>query len=88
MIYIKFNIRNPWSNRWSSGQSYTGRITEHKFWEIQFMKTADLICFEFHYSINQDHAGFSLELALAGYSGSFAFYDNRHWDYEKNDWQN
>ena len=86
MIYIKFNVRNPWSDRWSSGQSYSGEISEHKFWELQFMKTADLICFELSYSINQDHAGFNIELGLAGYSVSFSVYDNRHWDWENKTW--
>lgn len=87
MIYFKFNIRNPWSDRWSNSASYHGRVTENKTWELQFMKTADLICLEFSYTVQQDHAGFNFELALAGYCVSFMFYDNRHWDYEKNTWE-
>jgi hypothetical protein len=50
------------------------------------MKTADLICFELSYTINQDHAGFNIELGLAGYSVSFSVYDNRHWDWENKTW--
>ncbi len=87
MIYCKFNIRNPWSNRWDNISCYSGQISQHKFWELQFMKTTDLICFEFSYNIKQDHAGLQIEFGLAGYNACFQLYDNRHWDEELNEWQ-
>lgn len=33
-----------------------------------------------------DHAGTRFELGLFGYYLSLMIYDNRHWDYETNNW--
>ena len=34
-----------------------------------------------------DHAGFLLDIEILGLYFIFTIYDNRHWDYEKDQWQ-
>lgn len=46
--------------------------------------------FDFHLSFTrkQDHAGFQVNLELFELIFLwFSIYDNRHWNYERNDWQ-
>jgi hypothetical protein len=86
MINLEFSIRNPWISRWDSGVCWSGNLLKHKFWELQFMKTADIINFKFSITHRQDHAGLIFEIGLAGYTANFTIYDNRHWDTEKFRW--
>ena len=88
MIYFNVNIRNPrWWDRFESIRTWTGNTPiKNKFWEVQVMKSPELLRFEFEFTTQQDHAGINLELALLGYHIGFTFYDNRHWDYENNCW--
>lgn len=85
MIDIRFSLTNPWSNRFQSVYCKSGKTPiKHKFWEIQTMRTDELIAFEFRVSAMTDHAGANLWLGLLGYAINFQFYDNRHWDFEQN----
>lgn len=90
MIIFNINIRNPlWHDRFESLWVKAGStIWKHKHWEFQFMKVSDLFRIAFQWIVNQDHAGVRLELALLGYEFTAIFYDSRHWNYEKNDWEN
>jgi len=36
----------------------------------------------FRLATRTDHGGLMIDVGLLGYSFSFNFYDNRHWDYE------
>jgi hypothetical protein len=90
MIYFNVNIRHPkWWNRFENIKTWVGKTTwKNKYWEIQIIKNDNLLRVEFEYSIQQDHAGVNLELGLVGYEIHFTVYDNRHWNYEKNCWEN
>lgn len=90
MIYLNFNLRYPrWTERFATIRTWHGPTPfPNKYWEIQIIKNENLIRLEFEFTIKQDHAGANLELGLFGYEVHFTFYDNRHWDYEKNCWEN
>lgn len=90
MIYFNINIRNPlWYDRFASLWCKSGNtLWKNKHWELQFMKIEELFRIEFEYTVKQDHAGVRLELALLGYKLAASFYDSRHWNYEKNHWEN
>lgn len=81
MIHVNFNIRNPWSNFFKTGYVWSGNLIAHKFWELQAMRTSDIVCFNLSFSIRQDHAGFNFELGLLSFNISFTIYDHRHWDH-------
>jgi hypothetical protein len=88
MINFKFNLEIPWWNRFDSIKSWAGKTPfKNKFWEVQVMKSNDIVAVDLSITARTDHAGADLWLALLGYSVNFKFYDNRHWDYEKNIWQ-
>lgn len=88
MIYFNVNIRNPhWWNRFENIKCWMGATPiPHKFWELQIMKGPELLRVEFEFTTQQDHAGFRLELGLAGYTVSGNIYDNRHWNSEEGRW--
>ncbi len=88
MISFNFNIRNPWSSRWNCIKCLSGQLTKHKFWELQFDKTADVVSVDFRYTIRQDHAGLFVSFGLFGYDAILNVYDNRHWHEEKGRWIN
>lgn len=88
MINIAFNIRNPFSSRYSNIKCWNGTtLFKHKFWELQLSKTADLIDFFLRYTIKQSHAGLHVGFGLFGYSIEFNFYDCRHWNHILKRWQ-
>jgi hypothetical protein len=89
VIYLNLNIRNPkWWDRFESLWCKTGKTPfEHKFWEVQFMKTPELFRIEFNWTVQQDHAGVRFELGLVGYQLDMSFSDSRHWNYKNNCWE-
>lgn len=81
MIYFKTSISNPWSNRFANIFCKAGGTPfKNKFWEVELLKTNQLIGFEFSLTTRCDHAGVFLEVGLLGFSLSINFYDNRHWN--------
>jgi hypothetical protein len=83
MIDLHFSIRNPRSREWRNIRSWYGSTPiEHKFWEVEIIKSADLIAFTFSLTYRQDHAGIRLGTTLVGYEVQATVYDNRHWDDE------
>ena len=89
MISFNFNLRNPWSttfkNLWCRAYSTPFK---HRFIELELTQNCNLISFVFGYTVRQDHAGLTLEAGLFGYCLHFQFYDNRHWDYARGEWEN
>lgn len=83
MIYFGFNISNPWRNRFDNlwCRSYDTPF-KHKFLELELLEDSRIASFSFRLATRQDHSGLSMELGLLGYSFSFNFYDNRHWNNE------
>ena len=90
MIHLNFNLRLPkWYNRFENIKCWFGNTPiKNKYWEIQIIKNDNLFRFEFEYTIRQHHAGINLELGLFGYEIHATIYDNRHWNYEKEYWEN
>jgi hypothetical protein len=88
MINLKFSVTNPWWNRFDSLYSTSGSTPfKNKFWEIQTLKSDDILTFDLRVTTRQDHAGIDLWLGFFGYAVNLQFYDNRHWDSEVGDWQ-
>ena len=85
MISLNCNIRNPWSDRFKNlwCRSWSTPF-KNKFIELEVIRDATLVSFHFNWTIQQSHAGLSLEAGIFGYCIQFNFYDNRHWDYENN----
>ena len=85
MISFNFNIANPWSNSFKNlwNRTYDTPF-KNKFVELEVLRDSTIVSFMFRLASRQSHAGLSMELGLLGYSFKFNFYDNRHWDYEKN----
>lgn len=90
MINFSLNISNPfWNDRWTSLKYWScAKPVNHKSWEIQLMKSSELIGVDVDWTMRQDHAGIRVELALAGYKIAFSWCDTRHWHTEKNRWIN
>ena len=90
MITLSLSLSNPFSNIYSVVYVYdkTGKTwNPHKFWNLSICKGSSIIGFTFDFTTRQDHAGFSLEIELFGWSIEYRVYDNRHWDYENGCWE-
>lgn len=87
MIDININIRNPFSNRFST-LFYLGNTfgKSHKAWEIQAIRTSNVLTVELRYTIRQDHAGLWVALGILGFEISGHIYDTRHWDDANDCW--
>ena len=89
MILLRLNIRNPWGNDFKNVKYWSGNLPiKHKHWEFEILKSTDVLNLHFEITHRQDHAGLNLELALFGYGAHFMIYDNRHWNWETNSWEN
>ena len=89
MFNLSFGIRNPFSDRFHIVKFWSGQTPlRNKFWEFQINETADIVAFDIRYTAKQDHAGLFFAFGLVGYEIIFNFYDNRHWNRQKKDWEN
>ena len=64
---------------------------KHKYWELQITNAFNTYSyFNIHLSWTkeQDHAGFTFTLEILNFMFDFKVYDERHWDYEKNQFVN
>lgn len=64
-------------------------LSENKTLEIQAeIWEEDSNWFEFHFewSKKTDHAGLDIRVSIWRFAFYFSIRDNRHWDYEKNQW--
>lgn len=87
MINIRFSLENPWWDRFDNIKCWAGKTPfKNKFWEVQVMRSDDVIALDLRITTRTDHAGVDLWLGLLGYSVNLQFYDNRHWDTETNGW--
>ena len=87
MIYLSFSLRNPFSNRFSNLFVKTGKVKENKYWEFEVYRSDVIFSFDLQYSVNRDHAGLNVGFGFLSFEMNFQIYDSRHWDYEKNQWQ-
>ncbi len=89
MLYINFNLNNTWSDRFRNlGCCVFTTPWSNKFIEIEAYKDNNVVSINLNWTIRCDHAGLDIELGLFGYAVHFNFYDNRHWDYKNNCWEN
>lgn len=88
MINISFNISNPWSKRWSSVFSKSGKTPfPNKCWEVELIKNSDIIGVYLNLTTKQSHAGLRVIVSLLGYELMLNLCDTRHWDYGTNTWE-
>ena len=83
MINLNFHLSHPFSNRWGNIYNTGGRITQHKSWEFQIMKTNTIFEVSLRFTTSGDHAGLNVGCGLLGFSVVMTIHDNRHWDYKK-----
>ncbi len=89
MIKIRLEIQNPWSkDLFKDIGSVSGKLTKNKSWELQhtFYDGMLLDC-TLECTRQRDHAGLEIVLGVLTYGVHFRIYDNRHWDYEHNNWK-
>jgi len=88
MINFSFNINWPWFKSFGDQTDYiekTWSLSKHKSLEIQLSKAGNtLIGVAFGCNMRCDHAGVMLDLSLFRHFLIINFYDNRHWNYDKN----
>ena len=66
-----------------------GKVSTHKFWEIQVVQLSLANLFEFELDLRgkgEDHAGYKINLTILGLMFAAQIYDHRHWNYEKDRW--
>lgn len=84
MLHLALKLENPSWDRFDSLYSKSGNTPwKNKFWEVQAMKSDDIIAFDLRVTTKCDHAGVDLWLGLFGYSVNLQFYDSRHWNYDE-----
>lgn len=87
VINLRLSLTNPWWDRFANIRIWSGKTPwKTKFWEVQVMKSDDIVAFDFRLSAMTDHAGLDLWLGLLGYAVNLQFYDSRHWDSDRGDW--
>ena len=88
MIYLNFNLANPFSHRWANIWSRAYQLSKHKFIELEAYKDNSIVSFTFRLTTRTDHAGLMLDIGFLGYTASFQYYDTRHWNEEEGRYYN
>lgn len=86
MLCFGFSISWPTSARFANVKSWHGSTpVANKHWELQFLKTNDILCLDFSFTTRSevDHAGLRIELGLAGFAVHFHVYDSGHREQEE-----
>lgn len=82
MINFRLSLTNPFTDRFENLYCTAGGTPfKNKFWEVQLMKSDDIVAVDLRITTRCDHAGIDLWLGLFGYAVNFNFYDNRHWNH-------
>ena len=87
MIDLKFEIENPFSERFAMLASTSTKLSKHKAIEASAYKAPNIITLSLSYCIRQDHAGLRVVIGLFGYQCQIHIYDTRHWDDENKCWE-
>jgi hypothetical protein len=90
MTKLQFILNNPFTNKakFDSFFFFVRKISSHKYLEIQGLRDMTVLA-EVDLDLSwkgRDHAGLHLSIGLFGHFVSCKIYDNRHWDYENNEW--
>jgi hypothetical protein len=90
-MYFNFSIFNFFSKKqkWDKLFSFYKRLSKHKHLEFEcFYSNWQLFQIEFKFQpIREDHAGGRILINILGWEAELRFYDNRHWDYKNNCWE-
>lgn len=90
MFYLRFKIHSPIRRSSSDWHSYWDKefqLSKNKSLVLQFID-GELFDIEISWDLKgNDHAGFSLTLGLFGKEFLFQIYDHRHWNYDKDQWE-
>lgn len=79
MIHFTFTLANPWSKRFETVFYRTGKaLLSNKVWEVQFIKTNDIVSVGIEVWPNQEHSRARFEIGLIGYCLTVDVYDTRH----------
>lgn len=79
MIHFTVTLANPWSKRFETVFYRTGKLlSQNKVWEVQFIKTNDIVSVGVEVWPNCEHAKVRFEIGLIGYCLTFDVYDTRH----------
>ena len=89
MIYISAALNNPFSapDGFKNLFSRVFFLIKNKTLEFKVYRSNAIIGFTFSLSLMRDHAGLSLDLDLFGCGCQLTIKDNRHWNYDNNDWE-
>lgn len=92
MINFSFNLSWPYKvqRQQIDYVEKTWLITKNKSLELQISKWGHswtLIGLTVRYTMRQSHAGLMLEFELFNYSLIINLCDNRHWDWQKGEWE-
>lgn len=93
MLSFSFYLSWPWFKPIEGWQKdyfcKTWKLSKHKSLEIQLSKAGKtLIGFDLRWDSRCDHAGLMLDLSLFRHFFIINFYDNRHWNHEKDRYVN
>jgi hypothetical protein len=88
MIQFRFNIRNPYSDRFSN-LWHTSFSTpfKNKCVELEVYRDSRLVSLSLDITTRQSHAGLDFEIGALGFCFHFQFYDGRHWDHSTDTYQ-
>jgi hypothetical protein len=98
MITFNFKISNPWSKSWATTNNFLltdYRISRYKRLELQvshWSNLGEIVSIHLDtdglgWSSMHDHAGPSFDLTILWFYVSVKLYDNRHWNYDNNRWE-
>jgi len=92
-MFLLFNTANPFKSFAKKFWKYTWywdkKLTTNKWFEVQtFVDSDHLFGLELDLRLTgRDHAGPSFEFVVLCLGLNLKVYDQRHWDYETNDWE-
>jgi len=86
MINFSFHIGNVFDNYFKRYFCKNYVITKNKNLEVELVRCNSIFGLHFMWTLRGHHAGVHFSLSLLSYNFSIAFYDVRHWNYQKNLW--
>ena len=87
MFRLRFELANPWSDRFDPGYCWSKKLTKNKAWELQAYRSNTIVEAYLEFTHRQDHAGLRIEFGLFTFSITFNIYDTRHWNYADKRWE-
>ena len=86
MFNFSFCVGIPFVNLFKNVYCKSGQLTKHKAYEIEVLRTNNIVAAQVSITTGRDHAGTSVSIDLFTWHTSFSLYDTPHWDYEKDKW--